>query len=73
MSGHGACVLVALVEEIERFDPVGRDVKRVGDLSFFERFFGEADVARVVLDEQDVRRVIGIVVVTHCARRRQAV
>jgi len=58
-------VVAALVEELQGLDAVRRDVEVVGDLPLLEGLPREANVAWVVLDEQDVRGVARAGRVTH--------
>jgi hypothetical protein len=45
-------VLPALMEKVERFDPISHDVECVRDATLPEGFLGESNVAVVVLDEE---------------------
>jgi len=58
-------VSVLLVQEFQRLDPVIHHVERIGDVTLVERLLGESDVARIILDQQDIGRITGTDLVTH--------
>ncbi len=46
--------LALATQELDRLGAIARDVEVVLDLALAQRFLGEPDVARVVLDQQDL-------------------
>src|SRR5687768_3771424 len=53
-------VLALLAQELHRLDPVLDGVQVAVHLAFAQRFLGQAHVARVVLDQQDLDRPVSL-------------
>ena len=61
MSGRGASLILALApQELHRLDAVLAGVQVAVDLAFLQRLLGEAHVAGVVLDQQDLDRPVSL-------------